>query len=109
MMTPVLFTIAYICSENKGYLVWEYDSNALSYEIYRNGNLLDTIDLKDLDTPFMFLRFPRNTHLRNKLLNCKMYVDETIKRFNEYEYKVRAVYEDNQYSQFSNIKYIKCE
>ena len=109
MLTPVLSTVSYTCIDNKAYLVWEYDKTAISYEIYRNNVLLETIELKDLDRPFMFLRFPRNTLFRNKLLKSKIYIDETVQKFNTYEYKVRAVYENNEYSNYSNIKYVKCE
>lgn len=109
MLTPVLSTVSYTCIDNKVHLVWEYDKEAISYEIYRNNVLLETIELKDLDRPFMFLRFPRNTLFRNKLLKSKIYTDETVQKFNTYEYKIRAVYENNEYSNYSNIKYVKCE
>ena len=109
MINPKLYTVSYTCIDNKVYLVIEYDTTAISYEIYRNDELLTTLKLEELDEPFMFLRFPRNKLFRNKLLNCKMYVDDTVKKFNTYEYKVRAVYENNQYSDYSNIKYVKCE
>ena len=109
MLKPKLDTVSYTCSDNKCYLVWVYDKSALSYEIYRNNILLSTVSLKELDEPFTFLRFPRNALFRNKLLKSKMYVDDTIKKFNTYEYKIRAIYENNQYSDYSNAKYVLCE
>lgn len=109
MLNPILSTVSYTCIDNKSYLVWEYDASAIAYEIYRNDNLLATVNLEELDEPFIFLRFPRNKLLRNKLLNSKMYVDDTVKKFNEYAYKIRAVYENNQYSEFSNVKYTLCQ
>lgn len=109
MIKPILDTVSYTCADNKCYLVWTYDKAVISYEIYRNNVLLNTINLKDLDEPFIFLRFPRNKLFRNKLLKSKMYVDDTVKKFNTYEYKIRAIYEDNQYSEYSNTKYVLCE
>lgn len=109
MLKPILDTVSYTCADNKCYLVWVYDKTVISYEIYRNNVLLTTVNLEELDEPFIFLRFPRNTLFKNKLLKSKMYIDDTIKKFNTYEYKIRAIYENNQYSDFSNIKYIKCE
>ena len=97
MLNPKLYTVSYTCIDNKVYIIWEYDKTAISYEIYRNNVLLTTLKLEELDEPFTFLRFPRNKLFRNKLLNCKMYVDDTIKKFNTYEYKIRAIYENNQY------------
>ena len=108
MITPILDAASYLCYDNKCYLTWVYDSNAISYEIYRDGILLDTVELKKLDTPFVFLRFPRNTHLRNNLLKSKVYVDETVRNFKEYTYQIRAVYE-NDVSEFSNKRYVKCD
>lgn len=109
MLKPVLDTVSYTCADNKCYLVWVYDKTAISYEIYRNDVLLTTITLKELDEPFIFLRFPRNTLFRNKLLKSKMYVDDTVKKFNKYTYKIRAVYDNNQYSDYSDIKCVLCE
>ena len=109
MLKPILDSVSYTCADNKCYLVIEYDKTATSYEIYRNDELLTILKLEELDEPFTFLRFPRNKLFRNKLLNCKMYVDDTVKKFNTYEYKVRAVYENNQYSDYSNTKYVLCE
>lgn len=109
MLKPKLDSVSYTCADNKCYLVWVYDKTAISYEIYRDNVLLGTFEVKELDEPFIFLRFPRNTLFRNKLLKSKMYVDDTIKKFNTHEYKIRAVYENNQYSDYSNIKYVKCE
>lgn len=109
MLIPELSTASYTCADNKVYLVWVYDKNATAYEIYRNNKLIATSEVKELDEPFMFLRFPRNTLFRNRLLLSKMYTDDTVKKFNTYEYKIRAVYEDNQYGEYSNIKHVKCE
>ena len=109
MINPILDTVSYTCADNKCYLTWVYDETVISYEIYRNNVLLTTVPLKELEEPFIFLRFPRNKLFRNKLLNSKMYVDDTIKKFNTYEYKIRAVYENNQYSDYSNVKYVLCE
>ena len=109
MLKPVLDTVSYTCADNKCYLIWVYDKTVLSYEIYRDNVLLKTVNLKELDEPFMFLKFPRNKLFRNKLLNSKMYIDDTVKKFNTYQYKIRAVYENNQYSEYSNIRYIICE
>lgn len=109
MLKPVLDTVSYTCADNKCYLVWVYDKSVISYEVYRNDVLLNTINLKDLDEPFIFLRFPRNKLFRNKLLNSKMYIDDAVKKFNTYQYKIRAVYENNQYSEYSNIRYVVCE
>lgn len=108
-MKPILNTISYTCADNKCYLTWVYDKNVILYEIYRNDVLLNTVTLKELDEPFIFLRFPRNKLFKNKLLISKMYVDDTVKKFNTYEYKIRAIYENDVYSDFSNIKYVKCE
>lgn len=109
MITPRLDAASYTCSDNKCYLTWVSDNTATSYEIYRNDVLLDTVILKDLDEPFIFLRYPRNTHLRNNLLKSKVYIDETIKKFNTYEYKIKAVYENGEHSSYSNMRYVKCE
>ena len=109
MITPKLDAASYTCSNNKCYLTWVSDNTAVSYEIYRNDVLLDTVTLKDLDEPFVFLRYPRNKHLRNNLLKSKMYVDETVKKFNTYDYKIRAVYENDEYSSYSNMRYVRCE
>lgn len=108
-MKPILNTVSYTCADNKCYLVWVYDNAVTSYEIYRNNVLLNTVTLKELDEPFIFLRFPRNKLFSNKLLVSKMYVDDTVKKFNTYEYKIRAIYKNDSYSDFSNIKYVKCE
>ena len=111
-MIPRINTASYTCADNKCYLVWVYDKHdrtIASYEIYRNNILLNTVTLKELDEPFIFLRFPRNKLFNNKLLSSKMYVDDTVKKFNTYEYRIRAVYKDETYSDFSNIKYVKCE
>jgi hypothetical protein len=109
MKVTTLDTVSYTCADNKCYLVWEFDTAAISYEIYRNNKLIDTVLLKELDEPFMFLRFPRNKHLRNILLKSKMYVDDTVKKFNIYEYKIRPIYENNKYGIYSNIRYVICE
>ena len=65
MINPKLYTVSYTCIDNKVYLVIEYDKTAISYEIYRNDELLTTLKLEELDEPFMFLRFPRNKLFRN--------------------------------------------
>lgn len=109
MINPELSTASYTCADNKVYLVWVYDKDAVAYEIYRNNKLIATPEIKELDEPYIFLRFPRNTLFRNKLLLSKMYVDDTVNKFNTYEYKIRAVYEDEQYSEYSDIKYVKCD
>lgn len=109
MIKPVLNTASYTCADNKCYLVWLCDKDAVAYEIYRNDNLLGTFKIEELDKPFMFLRFPRNTLFRNNMLLSKVYVDNTVKRFNTYEYKIRPIYENNIVGEFSNIKHVKCE
>lgn len=109
MIKPVLNTVSYTCSDNKCYLVWLYDKDAIAYEIYRNDTLLGTFNVKELDVPFMFLRFPRNTLFRNNMLSSKVYIDNTVRRFNTYEYKIRPIYMDNKVGEFSNTKYVKCE
>lgn len=109
MLKPILDSVSYTCADNKCYLVWVYDKTAISYEIYRNNELLGTFKIEELDEPFIFLRFSRNTLFRNRLLKSKMYIDDTIKKFNTYEYKIRAIYENNKYSDYSNTKYVLCE
>ena len=108
-MKPIINTIAYTCSDNKCYITWVYDKMATAYEIYRNDILLKTVAINELDEPFIFSKFPRNKLFRSRLLISKSYIDDTVKKFNTYEYKIRAIYENGTYSDYSNIKYVLCE
>ena len=107
MKTPEL-NASYMCQNNTVYLTWMYDEEATAYEIYKDGNLLTTIPLEELDEPFIFLNFPRNRHLRNTMILSKMYTDTDIQKFKEYTYKVRPIYNEEPYN-FSNEKLVVTE
>ena len=107
MKTPQL-NASYMCQNNTCYLTWIYDDEATAYEIYRDGILLNTVPLEELDEPFIFLNFPRNKHLRNTMILSKMYADTTIERFKNYIYKIRPIYNEEPYN-FSNEKLVITE